>query len=238
MYRNFLTMAALAAAAGWSAQASAQYPTALPAPVAAPYTVPTQRIVTTPPNGQAVGPMVAPGTRTFTVQYVPAAPNSVTPGTAGAPTIVTQPRAIPPTAGNITAISPMPTYASTAMHVPVSQPYAVTNIASAPAQAIPQNTQVYTPSYYYYYYYQQQQQPYQAPAAPMMPVASVPMVPVVPMQPVSINPFSGAYTGASGPMYNARGEMGHVRYPYYSYRRPWYYSGQPSFNVTIPGPVW
>ncbi|MFT5094915.1 MAG: hypothetical protein ACI93T_003759, partial [Porticoccaceae bacterium] len=46
------------------------------------------------------------------------------------------------------------------------------------------------------------------------------------------------YTGASGPMYNARGEMGHVRYPYYSYRRPWYYSGQPSFNVTIPGPVW
>ncbi|MGZ0162622.1 MAG: hypothetical protein ACKVII_01815 [Planctomycetales bacterium] len=235
MYRNFLTMAALAAAAGWSAQASAQYPTALPAPVAAPYTVPTQRIVTTPPNGQAVGPMVAPGTRTFTVQYVPAAPNSVTPGTAGAPTIVTQPRAIPPTAGNITAISPMPTYASTAMHVPVSQPYAVTNIASAPAQAIPQNTQVYTPSYYYYYY---QQQPYQAPAAPMMPVASVPMVPVVPMQPVSINPFSGAYTGASGPMYNARGEMGHVRYPYYSYRRPWYYSGQPSFNVTIPGPVW
>jgi len=232
MYRNFLTMAALAAAAGWSAQASAQFPTALPAPVAAPYTVPTQRIVTTPPNGQAVGPMVAPGTRTFSVQYVPAAPASVTPGMAGAPTMVTQPRAIPPTAGNITAISPQPTYAMTTTHVPVAPaPYQVTNIVSQPAPMIPQNTQVYTPSYYYYYY----QQPYQAPAAPYVPVASVP---VVPIQPVAINAFSGAYTGASGPMYNARGEMGHVRYPYYSYRRPWYYSGQPSFNVTIPGPVW
>ena len=27
----------------------------------------------------------------------------------------------------------------------------------------------------------------------------------------------------------------HVRYPYYSYRRPWYTPGQQSFNVTI---VW
>ena len=229
MYRNFLTMAALAAAAGWSAQASAQFPTALPAPVAAPYTVPTQRIVTTPAAGRPVGPMVAPGTKTFTVQYVPAAPASVTPGMAGAPTMVTQPRAIPPTAGNITAISPQPTYAMTTMHVPVAPPaYPVTNIVSQPAQMIPQNAQVYTPSYYYYYY----QQPYQAPAAPVQ------MMPVVPIQPVAINAFSGAYTGGSGPMSNACVEMGHVRYPYYSYRRPWYYAGQPSFNVTIPGPVW
>ena len=74
MYRNFLTMAALAAAAGWSAQVSAQFPTALPAPVAAPYTVPTQSIVTTPSAGRPVGPVVAPGTQTFTVQYVPAVP--------------------------------------------------------------------------------------------------------------------------------------------------------------------
>lgn len=235
MYRNFLTIAALAAAAGWSAQASAQFPTALPAPVAAPYTVPTQRIVTTPANGRPVGPVVAPGTKTFTVQYVPAAPPAVTPGMAGAPTMVTQPRAIPPTAGNITAISPQPTYAMTTTHVPVAPaPYQVTNIVSQPAPMIPQNTQVYTPSYYYYYY----QQPYEAPVAPVVPVASVPVVPVVPIQPVAINAFSGAYTGVSGPMSNARGEMGHVRYPYYSYRRPWYYSGQPSFNVTIPGPVW
>ena len=235
MYRNFLTMAALAAAAGWSTQASAQYPAALPAPVAAPYTVPTQRIVTTPPDARLIGPAPAPGTKTFTVQYVPAAPNSVIPGAAGAPTVVTQPRAIPPTAGNITAISPQPTYATTTMHQPVAQAYPVTNIMSQPAQAIPQNTQVYTPSYYYYYY----QQPYEAPAAPMVAqIAPVQMVPVVPIQPVSIDAFSGAYTGASGPMSNSRGEMGHVRYPYYSYRRPWYWAGQPSFNVTIPGPVW
>lgn len=235
MYRNFLTMVALTAAAGWSAQASAQYPTALPAPVAAPYTVPTQQIVVTPPNGQAIGPVVAPGTKTFMVQYAPAAPDSVIPGTAGSPTIVTQPRPIPPTAGNITAISPQPTYATTTMYQPVAPPaYPVTNIASAPYQPIPQNTQVYTPSYYYYYY----QQPYQAPSVPMVPVVSAPVVPVVPVQPVALDPFYGAYSGVSGPMYNARGEMGHVRYPYYSYRRPWYWAGQPSFNVTIPGPVW
>jgi len=235
MYRNFLTMAALAAAASWSAQASAQFPTALPVPVAAPYTVPTQSVVTTPSAGRPVGPVVAPGTKTFTMQYVPAVPASVAPGVAGAPTIVIQPRAIPPTAGNITAISPQPTYAMTTPHVPVvPAPYQVTNIVSQPAPVIPQNTRVYTPSYYYYYY----QKPYQAPAAPVVPVANFSAVPVVPIQPVAINAFSGAYIGASGPTCVVRGEMGHVRYPYYSYRRPWYWAGQPSFNATIRGPVW
>jgi hypothetical protein len=225
MYRNFLTMAALAAAAGWSAQASAQFPTALPAPIAAPYTVPAQQIVVTPPAGQLVGPLPAPGTQAFMVQYVPAAPDSVQPGLYGAPTMITQPRAIPPTAGTITAISPQPAYATTTMQVPVAQAYPVTNIVNQPFQAIPQNTQVYTPSYYYYYY----QPPYQAPLAPVA-AASV--------MPVAIEAFHGGYTGSSGSMYNARGEMGHVRYPYYSYRRPWYWAGQPSFNATIPGPVW
>jgi len=235
MYRIFLTMAALAVAAGWSVQVSAQFPTALPAPVAASHTVPTQSIATTPSAGRPVGPVVVPGTKTFTVQYVPAVPASVAPGVAGAPTMVIQPRAIPPTAGNITAISPQPTYAMTTTHVPVAPtPYQVTNIVSQPAPMIPQNTQVYTPSYYYYYY----QKPYQAPAAPVVPVATVPAVPVVPIQPVTINAFSRAYTGVSGPMCNARVEMGHVRYPYYSYRRPWYWAGQPSFNATIRGPVW
>ena len=235
MYRNFLTMAALAAAAGWSAQASAQFPTALPVPVAAPYTVPTQSVVTTPSAGRPVGPVVAPGTKTFTMQYVPAVPASVAPGVVGAPTLVIQPRAIPPTAGNITAISPQPTYAMTTPHVPVvPAPYQVTNIVSQPAPVIPQNTRVYTPSYYYYYY----QKPYQAPAAPVVPVANFSAVPVVPIQPVAINAFSGAYIGASGPTCVVRGEMGHVRYPYYSYRRPWYWAGQPSFNATIRGPVW
>ena len=234
MCRKFLTIAALAAAAGWSAQASAQYPATLPAPIAAPYTVPTQRIVVTPPAGRPVGPLPAPGAKTFMVQYVPAAPNSVVPGQNGAPTLVTQPRAIPPTAGNITAISPQPAYATTTMQIPAAQQaYPVTNIVNQPAQAIPQNTQVYTPSYYYYYY----QQPYQAPAAPVQMMTAAP-VRMMPVQPMAINAFSGAYTGASGPMSNARGEMGHVRWPYYSYRRPWYTAGQPSFNVTIPSPVW
>ena len=227
MYRNFLTIAALAAAAGWSAQASAQFPTALPAPVAAPYSVPAQQIVVTPPAGQPVGPLPA-APASVMVQYVPAAPNSVVPGPNGYPAMVTQPRAIPPTAGTITAISPQPAYATTTMQAPLAPAYPVTNIVNQPFQAVPQNTQVYTPSYYYYYY----QQPYQAPAAP------APAWPVVPIQPVALDPFYGAYTGASGPMFNARGEMGHVRYPYYSYRRPWYWAGQPSFNVTIPGPVW
>jgi hypothetical protein len=232
MYRKLLTTAALAASAGWSAQAVAQFPTALPSPVAAPYGIPAQHIVVTPPNGQPVGPLPAPGTKTFMLQYVPAAPDSFVPGTAGAPAVVTQPLAIPPTAGTITAMSPRPAYVTTTMQAPVAQAYPVTNIVNQPVQMIPQNTQVYTPSYYYYYY----QQPYQQPA--YAPVAVAPVMPVVPMQPMVIGDFSGAYSGVAGPMSNARGEMGHVRWPYYSYRRPWYTAGQPSFNVTIPGPVW
>lgn len=219
MYRNFLTMAALVAA-GSAAQASAQYPTAQPAPVAAPYTAPTQQVAVTPAAGRPVGPLPAG------IPYAPlAAPQSVIPGHAGAPAMVTQPRAVPPTAGTITAISPQPTYAATTTPAPVPA-YPVTSIMNQPYQTIPQYNQTYTPTYYYYYY----QRPYQAAvAAPVQ---------LVPVQPVAMNAFYGAYDGSSGPMYNARGERGHVRWPYYSYRRPWYWAGQPSFNVTIPGPVW
>lgn len=224
MYRKFLTMAAMAAASSWAASASAQIPVAPTAPIPAP----AGQIVVAPPNGQPVGPVPAPGTRTFSVQYVPAAPNSVVAGPDGAPAMITQPRPVPPAAGQITAISPQPAYATTTMHVPVAPAYPVTKIVNQPVQPFPPATQVYTPSYYYYYY----QPPVQAPVTP------VAAAPVVPVMPVALDTFHAGYTGAAGWMQNARGEMGHVRYPYYSYRRPWYWAGQPSFNVTIPGPVW
>lgn len=221
MYRNLLTMAALAAAAGWSAQASAQYRVAPPAPAS-----PTQHIAVTPTPGQPVGPLPA------AVPYAPAAaPLSVVNGPTGAPVMVTQPRVIPPTRGAVTAISPQPAYAAPAMAAPVPA-YPVTGIVNQPYQALPQNTQVYMPTYYYYYYQQPvAYQPAVAAPMPMMPVASY-------YQPFPMTGSGLGYNGASGPMFNARGEMGHVRWPYYSYRRPWYWAGQPSFNVTIPGPVW
>lgn len=210
MYRKLLTTAALAAASLWSAPAMAQYPAALPAPVAAPYGVATQRIAVTAVVGQPVVAVPA-----VSMQLVPAvAPLSVVSGPTG--TLVTHPRVIPSTAGTITAISPQAAYvATTPVYAASTLP--VTTIVNQPV-LIAQNTQVYTPTYYYYYYQQ--------------PVVAAPVV-----QPASIYGF-GPYAGAAGPMFNARGELGHIRWPYYSYRRPWYTAGQPSFNVTIPGPVW
>lgn len=38
------------------------------------------------------------------------------------------------------------------------------------------------------------------------------------------------YTYHFGPGYYRRAEAGHYRFPYYSYRRPWYYVGPPSYN--------
>lgn len=38
------------------------------------------------------------------------------------------------------------------------------------------------------------------------------------------------YTYHFGPGHYRRYEHGHHRFPYYSYRRPWYYPGQPVFN--------
>lgn len=100
-----------------------------------------------------------------------------------------------------------------------------------------QQTQIYTPTFYYYYYsppYQVNWQPTMAPVAPVTPVMPVAPVAAAPYY----NGFNAGYAGQFSPLFNARGEAGHVRYPYYSYRRPWYYPGQPSFNVTIPGHVW
>ncbi|MFQ5733683.1 MAG: hypothetical protein ACE5KM_17235 [Planctomycetaceae bacterium] len=38
------------------------------------------------------------------------------------------------------------------------------------------------------------------------------------------------YTYHFGPGYYRYTEHGHYRFPYYSYRRPWYYPGPPVFN--------
>ena len=44
--------------------------------------------------------------------------------------------------------------------------------------------------------------------------------------------FSGAdpYTLHFGTGYYRNAEYGHHRFPYYSYRRPWYFPGHPSYN--------
>ncbi len=42
---------------------------------------------------------------------------------------------------------------------------------------------------------------------------------------------SAAYNQAFGPgLYRSGAEMGQNHFPYYSYRRPWYFPGQPSFH--------
>ena len=107
---------------------------------------------------------------------------------------------------------------------------AVTNTYTQPAPIVTTQTHFYTPTYYYYYYQPPHEVQY---AQPAVPVFAAPIVSVGPvMSDFGVTPMNfGAFT-------NARGEMGHVRYPYYSYRRPWYFPGQPSFNVTIPGHVW
>lgn len=146
-----------------------------------------------------------------------------------------------------TVVNPVPGVSSLASTMPAQPTVAVTN--TIPHGAIAQQAQVYTPTFYYYYY----TPPYPAPAPvpsyapPLPPAMMAPMAPVVPFAPMYDTSMYGGsmydimsvgYPGQFGPLFNARGESGHVRYPYYSYRRPWYYSGQPSFNVTIPGHVW
>jgi len=43
-------------------------------------------------------------------------------------------------------------------------------------------------------------------------------------------PAGDPYTYHFGPGFYRSGEYGHYRFPYYSYRRPWYYPGQPVYN--------
>ena len=147
---------------------------------------------------------------------------------------LTQGIPIPAGSGPITSVVPQPTAV-------IGNLYGQQPIAG-------QQPQIYTPTYYYYYYQQQQQPAYTQPTYTQPTYAQPTYAQPTYAQPVYGQPpvmFGGSdYYGAMpvggqlGPMYNFRGESGHVRYPYHSYRRPWYFPGQPSFNVTIDGPVW
>lgn len=77
---------------------------------------------------------------------------------------------------------------------------------------------------------------------PMMAPAPMPMMtgPMLPgpscaacgSMPGGLSPASSAaYEQAFGPgLYRSGAEMGQNHFPYYSYRRPWYFPGQPSFH--------
>lgn len=149
------------------------------------------------------------------------------------PSTIVHPMPVAPGTGPISSVAAQPTASVVSTWVQAA-PYLQPQVT--------RQQQIYTPTYYYYYY----QQPYQV--TQMTPVYSAPAMPTPygygNFDPYGVSPVNGnnggGYSAASsfGPMMNARGEMGHIRLPYYSYRRPWYYPGQPSFNVTIPGPVW
>jgi hypothetical protein len=191
-----------------AATVSAQYP-AGPVPNVA---VQTQAPTAVPPlairNGVAVP---AP----------PVVLDAVGPG--GSPMVLYPTPAPPTNGGALSAMTPQPTVAWQHTTVPPA-PMPVTQ-----THVYAQQPQTYTPTYYWYYY----QPPYQTQWYAPVPVSASQWAP----GPAAAG-GGGSSAGYFGPMSNARGEMGHVRYPYYSYRRPWYYPGQPSFNVTIDGPVW
>lgn len=44
--------------------------------------------------------------------------------------------------------------------------------------------------------------------------------------PGGVNPYNYHF----GPGFHRNQDMGHYRFPYYSYRRPWYHPGYPSYN--------
>lgn len=161
-----------------------------------------------------------------------AAPLSIAP-TYGAAPLAAPGIAVPPTAFGMSPVvtqgipippGPTPTYFTP------QQTVALTNTYTTGSPLVTQQTQVYTPTFYYYYY----TPPYYVSYSPVGGPAVAPA-----MAGSAYDPTNYAGFGSQlGPMMNARGESGHVRYPYYSYRRPWYFPGQPNFNVTIDGPVW
>jgi hypothetical protein len=160
------------------------------------------------PNGNVPVRMVSPNSN-GPVTVMSRQPHPVVPRT------LVHPVPIAPGQGTISGMAPLPTAAVTSTWT---------------GNQVTRQTQIYTPTYYYYYY----QPPYQV--TQMTPVYAAPSI-----ASLYVSGYAGGgyqTAGPFGPMMNARGEMGHIRLPYYSYRRPWYYPGQPSFNVTIPGPVW
>lgn len=42
--------------------------------------------------------------------------------------------------------------------------------------------------------------------------------------------YGGLYNAHFGPGFYRNSNVGHTRFPYYSYRRPWYFPGPPSYN--------
>ena len=237
MHRTAILTLALAAVSGTNLSAFAQYAIQQPfppqpAPIAGGVPYPTAQ----PANFQ---PPPRPG-----MQAAPLPPGMIAaPGMAAPPGMMAVPgmtgtqfmQAVAPPAAAIPIVPPGGVLAPVATQgLPISgappqyfQPLptvALTNTYTAGSPYVTQQTQIYTPSYYYYYQPTQQPQPQMA--APMM-MGFMPMMPF---------DMGGGGMGFGG------GGMGgggtHVRYPYYSYRRPWYFPGQPSNHATIDGPVW
>lgn len=213
MNRKAILALALAALGAACSTANAQQPLSPgPAPAFTPV-VPQQAAPANPAPYAGALPDAGAGF----AQQLPALQNPgipVAPSAFGMQPVVTQGIPIPP--------GPTPQYFTP------QQTVALTNTYTTGSPLVTQQTQVYTPTYYYYYY------------TPPYYVSYQPVAPVAPMMAVGAYDLSGGggMVGQFGPMTNARGEMGHVRYPYHSYRRPWYFPGQPSFNVNIDGPVW
>lgn len=199
--------------------------------------VPAPRVIAT----QVLAPAPAAATASAPV---PVLTPSVAPPIQIAPNLVVHPVPGPPVPGGVVSIAPQPATAVTTTYSPVAQPLPqplqqtqiygaapltgpvpTTAVLPYGAQPVVTQAQTYTPTYYWYYYTPQAQTVPAGVSATLM------------MAPAATHAQS-AMDSSFAPLTNARGESGHVRYPYYSYRRPWYFPGQPSFNVTIDGPVW
>lgn len=215
MRSKLLLSFATAVLAVSASTATAQYPPATRSHVA----VQLQNSAAAPPIPVANG---------VAVPAPPVVINGV--GPTGSP-MVLYPTTAPPTyGGTLSAVTPQQTVAVQQTFVPQAPaPISQTQVYSA-------QPRTYTPTYYWYYYQPPYQTQYYAPVPVPQPQTHWAPAPV-PGTDFWTGSAPGA-SGSSGPMTNARGETGHVRYPYYSYRRPWHYHGQPSFNVTIDGPVW
>lgn len=207
----------------------------------APANIPGPTIVVSPGGPTMV--TAAPLNPGFTAP-VPGLTPSAAPPVQIAPNVVVHPVPGPPVPGGVVAIAPQPATAVTTTYNPLAQPLTqplqqtqiygaapltgpvpATAVLPYGAQPVATQAQTYTPTYYWYYY--------------TPPVQNVPAgLPATMMMAPDMTHAQSAMDPSFAPLTNARGEAGHVRYPYYSYRRPWYFPGQPSFNVTIDGPVW
>lgn len=188
--------------------------------------------------------VLAPAPAAAFATPVPGLTPSVAPPVQIAPNVVVHPVPGPPVPGGVVAIAPQPATAVTTTYNPLAQPLTqplqqtqiygaapltgpipATAVLPYGAQPVATQAQTYTPTYYWYYY---------TPSVQNVPAGLPATMILAPDMPYAQSAMDRSFA----PLTNARGEAGHVRYPYYSYRRPWYFPGQPSFNVTIDGPVW